>query len=78
MSESMPYGEMVQELTFLRSQYEQFIIDRERERIIKLLEKCLDHDYNVPSKDGWSGKMHHLDVFCTLCRAVALIKGESK
>lgn len=42
MSESMPYGEMVQKLTDLRAKYEQFIIDRERERIIKLLKPWLD------------------------------------
>lgn len=50
----------------------------ERQRIIKVLEESLDHDYGVPSKDGWSGKMLHVDVFCTVCRAVALIKGEQK
>ena len=44
MTEPMPYGEMVQELTHLRAQYEQFIIERERERIIKLL------------KDYWCGE----------------------
>ena len=42
MSEPMPYGEMVQELTFLRAQYEQFIIDRERERIVALIEQERD------------------------------------
>ena len=43
MSEQMPYGEMVQELAYLRGQYEQFIIDRERERIIDLIEKTHKH-----------------------------------
>ena len=63
MSEAMPYGEVVQELTYLRAQYEQFIIDRERERIIKLLEELGEvTDY----------------VEIRLDKLIALIKGEQK
>jgi hypothetical protein len=39
----MLYGEAVQELARVRGQYEQFIIDRERERIIKLLNEKIEY-----------------------------------
>ena len=45
MEQSMMYGEMVQELTRVRAEYEQFIIKREQERIIKLLQELEDCDW---------------------------------
>lgn len=50
----------------------------ERVRIVELLAETLDHDYDIPSKDGWSGDMLHVEEFCTKCRAIALIKEENK
>jgi len=71
MNEPMPYGEAVQELTHLRAQYEQFIIDRERERIIKLLKDAVaseEHSFCYV-EDCWCG--HSVSV-------IELIKGETK
>ena len=63
MSESMPYGQVVQELTHLRAQYEQFIIDRERERIIRLLQEPYWHNLRSPGI--------HED--CKMCETIWLI-----
>ena len=62
----MPYGQVMQELTRLRADYEQFIIDRERERILNLLENPLHHNIRFPNE--------HTD--CYTCVLLALIKGE--
>jgi RNA polymerase-binding transcription factor DksA len=73
MSDPMLYGEVVQELTHLRAQYEQFIIDRERERIIKLLETILvgnENGYKYCYECGEWGNLYS--------DAIALIKGENK
>jgi len=68
VSEPMCFGEMVQELTHLRAQYEQFIIDRERERITKLLEPEITRHYNL----GLDASAAYLE------QTIALIKGEQK
>jgi hypothetical protein len=55
MNEYMPYGETVQELTHLRAKYEQFIIDRERERINGIIDQFIENsDYpEVVSSLEW-------------------------
>ena len=63
MNEPMPYGQVVQELTHLRAQYEQFIIDRERERIIRLLQEPYWHNLRSPGI--------HED--CKMCETIWLI-----
>ena len=68
MTEPMPYGEAVQELAYLRAQYEQFIIDREREHIIKML---MDRAF-------WLVHLDRLLEAEELKLQVALIKGEKK
>jgi len=64
----MPYGEAVQELTYLRAQYEQFIIDREQERIVKLL---MDRAF-------WLVHLDRLTEAEELKLQVAVIKGEKR
>lgn len=56
MEQPMMYGEMVQELTRLRAEYEQFIINRERNRIVKLLWSQLQFNY-PPDENAWTPKM---------------------
>lgn len=71
MIESMPLGQMTQELTYLRAKYEQFIIDREQERIIKLL---IENYTTELDADGRFRTIDKLDMG----HLIALIKGETE
>lgn len=46
----------------------------EQARILKAVEATLEHEYNVPSRDGWSGDMYHVADQCPKCMALSVIK----
>jgi hypothetical protein len=73
MSEPMLYGEMVQELARVRAEYEQFIIDRERERIISLLNEHAPI-WNFDGVDCLD-ECRHYDW---LAHFISFIEGENK